>query len=35
MGKDKFHNVVRNSLEKDGWNITADDVEEEVISQWL
>jgi hypothetical protein len=27
MAKDKFHNVVRNALEKDGWNITADPYE--------
>jgi hypothetical protein len=27
MAKDRFHNVVRNALEKDGWNITADPYE--------
>jgi hypothetical protein len=27
MAKDKFHNVVRNALEKDGWNITSDPYE--------
>ncbi len=27
MAKDKFHNVVKNALEKDGWNITADPYE--------
>jgi hypothetical protein len=27
MAKDRFHNVVRNALEKDGWKITADPYE--------
>lgn len=27
MTKDKFHNVVRKALEKDGWNITSDPYE--------
>ena len=27
MAKDRFHNIVRNALEKDGWNITADPYE--------
>lgn len=27
MGKDRFHNVVRAALEKDGWKITADPYE--------
>ena len=27
MAKDRFHNVVRTALEKDGWNITADPYE--------
>ncbi|MBD2412192.1 fatty-acid oxidation protein subunit alpha [Nostoc calcicola FACHB-389] len=27
MAKDKFHNIVRNALEKDGWKITADPYE--------
>jgi XisH protein len=27
MAKDKFHNIVRNALEKDGWNITNDPYE--------
>ncbi|BAY79406.1 XisH protein (plasmid) [Nostoc linckia NIES-25] len=27
MSKDRFHNVVRNALEKDGWKITADPYE--------
>ena len=24
MAKDRFHNIVKNALEKDGWKITAD-----------
>ncbi len=27
MAKDRFHNLVRNALEKDGWKITADPYE--------
>ncbi|WP_375476922.1 XisH family protein [Nostoc sp. DSM 114167] len=27
MAKDRFHNIVRNALEKDGWKITADPYE--------
>ena len=27
MAKDRFHNIVRNALEKDGWEITADPYE--------
>jgi predicted RecB family endonuclease len=27
MAKDKFHNIVRHALEKDGWTITADPYE--------
>ncbi len=27
MAKDRFHNIVRNALEKEGWNITADPYE--------
>ncbi|MFN6564161.1 MAG: XisH family protein [Nostoc sp. ChiSLP01] len=27
MAKDRFHNVVKNALEKDGWKITADPYE--------
>ncbi|MBE9054308.1 XisH family protein [Nostocales cyanobacterium LEGE 11386] len=27
MARDRFHNIVRNALEKDGWNITADPYE--------
>ncbi|MHC5595758.1 MAG: XisH family protein [Nostoc sp.] len=27
MPKDRFHNIVRNALEKDGWKITADPYE--------
>ena len=27
MAKDRFHNVVRNALEKEGWKITADPYE--------
>lgn len=27
MAKDKFHHIVRNALEKEGWKITADPYE--------
>ena len=30
MAKDRFHNVVRTALEKDGWKITADPYENNV-----
>jgi hypothetical protein len=46
MVKDRFHDVVRTALEKEGWKITAAvdryqlrlltyDVQQEVITRWL
>jgi hypothetical protein len=31
--KDKFHDLVKTALQKDGWVITAD-LEQEMIAKW-